>query len=339
MNLPLSWLKTILFGGSFDPVHLGHLHIAKSALRYAEKIVFVPCYLNPLGKAAQASPKDRLEMLRLALKDEPRCEVSDIELNRKAPSYTVETLSSLALGKREQVGLLIGCDAFLTLHQWKAPQEILRQATLLVCMRPGVDPSLVRDYAKTPLFKDSAIEFLQDTCFNISSTQVKIYNVLREDISAFTPTCVAEYITTHRLYHIEETRNILKEETEKPSMVEITPDILSEHSITPEEYERIQSLIGRVPTLTELGMFSVLWSEHCSYKNSKPLLKTFPTTGKYVLQGPGENAGIIDIGDGVAVSFKIESHNHPSAIEPYQGAATGVGGIIRDIFAMGARPI
>ncbi|MCL5981308.1 MAG: phosphoribosylformylglycinamidine synthase subunit PurL [Firmicutes bacterium] len=106
-----------------------------------------------------------------------------------------------------------------------------------------------------------------------------------------------------------------------------------------QEYEMIVDILGREPNYVELGMYSVMWSEHCSYKNSKEVLRTFPTTGERVLQGPGENAGIVDIGDGLAVCFKIESHNHPSAIEPYQGAATGVGGIIRDIFTMGARPI
>lgn len=115
--------------------------------------------------------------------------------------------------------------------------------------------------------------------------------------------------------------------------------VIKEHGLTEDEYKRIKNILGRHPTTTELGMYSVLWSEHCSYKHSKPLLKMFPTTGKYVLQGPGENAGIVDIGGGLAVSFKIESHNHPSAVEPFQGAATGVGGIIRDIFTMGARPI
>lgn len=109
--------------------------------------------------------------------------------------------------------------------------------------------------------------------------------------------------------------------------------------LTKEEYDMIIDILGREPNKTELGMYGVMWSEHCSYKNSKPVLKRFPTEGKHVLQGPGENAGIIDIGDNQAISFKIESHNHPSAIEPYQGAATGVGGIIRDIFTMGARPI
>ena len=98
-------------------------------------------------------------------------------------------------------------------------------------------------------------------------------------------------------------------------------------------------MLGRAPTFTELGIVSALWSEHCSYKHSRPLLKTLPTTAPYVLQGPGENAGVIAIGDGLAVAFKIESHNHPSAVEPYQGAATGVGGILRDVFTMGARPI
>jgi phosphoribosylformylglycinamidine synthase II len=114
---------------------------------------------------------------------------------------------------------------------------------------------------------------------------------------------------------------------------------LERHGITPDEYDRIRALLGREPNLTELGMFSVMWSEHCSYKSSRIHLKTLPTTGPRVVQGPGENAGAVDIGDGLAAVFKIESHNHPSFIEPHQGAATGVGGIIRDIFTMGARPI
>lgn len=112
-----------------------------------------------------------------------------------------------------------------------------------------------------------------------------------------------------------------------------------EMGLTDEEFAMIEKILGRLPNYTETGIFSVMWSEHCSYKNSKPVLKKFPTEGKHVLQGPGEGAGIVDIGDGLAVAFKIESHNHPSAIEPYQGAATGVGGIIRDVFSMGARPI
>ena len=118
-----------------------------------------------------------------------------------------------------------------------------------------------------------------------------------------------------------------------------TDELIDQHGLTREEYERILETLGREPTLTELGIYSVMWSEHCSYKSSRVHLKTLPTTGKRVLQGPGENAGAVDIGDGLAAVFKIESHNHPSFIEPYQGAATGVGGIIRDIFTMGARPI
>ncbi len=119
----------------------------------------------------------------------------------------------------------------------------------------------------------------------------------------------------------------------------IDPKLLADHNLTLEEYEKIVTLIGREPNLTELGIFSLMWSEHCSYKSSKALLNKLPTKGKHVIQGPGENAGIIDIGGGLAVVFKIESHNHPSFIEPFQGAATGVGGILRDIFTMGARPI
>jgi len=112
-----------------------------------------------------------------------------------------------------------------------------------------------------------------------------------------------------------------------------------EHNLTAFEYQRIVEMLGRVPTLTELGVFSALWSEHCSYKHSKPVLRTFPTTGAQVVQGPGENAGVLRLPNGWAVAFKIESHNHPSAVEPYQGAATGVGGILRDVFTMGARPV
>jgi phosphoribosylformylglycinamidine synthase II len=124
-----------------------------------------------------------------------------------------------------------------------------------------------------------------------------------------------------------------------PNEPKITPELVAEHGLKPEEYERILALIGREPSVTELGIFSAMWNEHCSYKSSKVHLKTLPTTGRCVIQGPGENAGVIDIGDGLAVVFKMESHNHPSYIEPYQGAATGVGGILRDVFTMGARPI
>lgn len=122
--------------------------------------------------------------------------------------------------------------------------------------------------------------------------------------------------------------------------VAITPELIQKHNLSPEEFERLKGILGREPTYAELGIFSVMWSEHCSYKNSRPLLKTFPTKSARVLVGAGEeNAGILDIGDGLAIAFKIESHNHPSAVEPFQGAATGVGGIIRDIFTMGARPL
>ena len=120
---------------------------------------------------------------------------------------------------------------------------------------------------------------------------------------------------------------------------DITPDIVSEHGLSPEEYERICAILGREPNITELGVFSVMWSEHCSYKSSRVWLKDFPTEGPQVICGPGENAGVVDIGDGQAAIFKMESHNHPSYIEPYQGAATGVGGIMRDVFTMGARPV
>src|SRR3954465_2317303 len=120
---------------------------------------------------------------------------------------------------------------------------------------------------------------------------------------------------------------------------QITPELVASHGLKPDEYERILKLIGRVPSFTELGIFSAMWNEHCSYKSSRIHLRGLPTSGPHVIQGPGENAGVIAIGDGLAVVFKMESHNHPSYIEPYQGAATGVGGILRDVFTMGARPI
>jgi phosphoribosylformylglycinamidine synthase subunit PurL len=119
----------------------------------------------------------------------------------------------------------------------------------------------------------------------------------------------------------------------------ITPELIAQHGLKPDEYARLEKLIGRAPSFTELGIFSAMWNEHCSYKSSKIHLRTLPTKASWVIQGPGENAGVIDIGDGLAVVFKMESHNHPSYIEPYQGATTGVGGILRDVFTMGARPI
>ncbi len=124
-----------------------------------------------------------------------------------------------------------------------------------------------------------------------------------------------------------------------PNTIQITPELVASHGLKPDEYDRILQLIGREPTFTELGIFSAMWNEHCSYKSSKKWLKTLPTKGPRVIQGPGENAGVVDIDDGDCVVFKMESHNHPSYIEPYQGAATGVGGILRDVFTMGARPI
>jgi phosphoribosylformylglycinamidine synthase len=121
--------------------------------------------------------------------------------------------------------------------------------------------------------------------------------------------------------------------------IKVTPEIAAEHGLSAEEYARVKQILGREPNITELGIFSVMWSEHCSYKSSKVHLKRLPTRGKLVVQGPGENAGVVDIGDGLVAAFKIESHNHPSYVEPFQGATTGVGGILRDIFTMGARPI
>jgi len=131
----------------------------------------------------------------------------------------------------------------------------------------------------------------------------------------------------------------MNDATQSTVPFEVTAELIAEHGLKPEEYDRLLEIMGRQPSLTELGIFSVMWSEHCSYKSSRVWLKTLPTTGDCVIQGPGENAGVVDLGDGWAAVFKMESHNHPSYIEPYQGAATGVGGIMRDVFTMGARPV
>ena len=125
----------------------------------------------------------------------------------------------------------------------------------------------------------------------------------------------------------------------RPGDPPITPELVDEHGLSPDEFAQIRRILGRDPTFTELGVFSAMWSEHCGYKNSKRLLRLLPTQAPWVIQGPGENAGVIDVGEGYALAFKIESHNHPSAVEPYQGAATGIGGILRDVFTMGARPV
>ncbi|MYB07285.1 MAG: phosphoribosylformylglycinamidine synthase subunit PurL [Gemmatimonadetes bacterium] len=125
----------------------------------------------------------------------------------------------------------------------------------------------------------------------------------------------------------------------RPGDPPITPELVDEHGLSPDEFAQVRRILGRDPTFTELGVFSAMWSEHCGYKNSKRLLRLLPTQAPWVIQGPGENAGVIDVGEGNALAFKIESHNHPSAVEPYQGAATGIGGILRDVFTMGARPV
>jgi phosphoribosylformylglycinamidine synthase subunit PurL len=143
-------------------------------------------------------------------------------------------------------------------------------------------------------------------------------------------------MTTHRAGGMEHGTTTPAPRPGDPAM---TPELVASHGLSDDEYRMIVDAVGREPTYTELGLFSALWSEHCGYKNSKPLLRQLPTKAPWVLQGPGENAGVIEIGDGFAIAFKIESHNHPSAVEPYEGAATGVGGILRDVFTMGARPI
>ncbi len=327
-------LKAILFGGSFDPIHLGHLHIARSVKHMAERVIFVPCYQNPLGKLPQTTVEARIDMVNLALEDE--FAISTWEIDQQKVSYTIDTINHFESEFGGPLGVLLGVDAFLEFPYWKDPRDILKRVKIIVFNRPGQNLAQVDELLKQPLFEGADVEIIRDSSLNISSTQLKIFAYLGEEIDPFTTPKVAAYIKDRKLYARKEDLNVQRKD---PSMTAITAEIIESHGLTQDEYKRVNQLLGREPNMTELGMFSVLWSEHCSYKNSKPLLKRYPTTGTYVLQGPGENAGIVDIGDGVAVSFKIESHNHPSAIEPYQGAATGAGGIIRDIFAMGARPI
>src|SRR6266480_3277940 len=145
--------------------------------------------------------------------------------------------------------------------------------------------------------------------------------------------------TTKHSARARKARPAHKPKPRQSKPAKISPALISAHGLTADEYQRILALVGREPSITELGIFSAMWNEHCSYKSSKVHLRNLPTKAPWVIQGPGENAGVIDIGDGLAVVFKMESHNHPSYIEPYQGAATGVGGILRDVFTMGARPI
>src|SRR5437867_499000 len=145
--------------------------------------------------------------------------------------------------------------------------------------------------------------------------------------------------TTQHSPRARKARPARKPKPRQSKPAKISPALIAAHGLTAEEYQRVLALIGREPSITELGIFSAMWNEHCSYKSSKIHLRGLPTKAPWVIQGPGENAGVIDIGDGLAVVFKMESHNHPSYIEPYQGAATGVGGILRDVFTMGARPI
>src|SRR5438105_10255821 len=145
--------------------------------------------------------------------------------------------------------------------------------------------------------------------------------------------------TTKHSPRARKARPARKPKRRRSKPAKISPALIAAHGLKPEEYRRLLDLIGRPPSFTELGIVSAMWNEHCSYKSSKIHLRTLPTKAPWVIQGPGENAGVIDIGDGLAAVFKMESHNHPSYIEPYQGAATGVGGILRDVFTMGARPI
>ncbi len=170
-----------------------------------------------------------------------------------------------------------------------------------------------------------------------STTNPNEVNVERESIEIDTSSFYGEPEEANEKEILKSIDSLIEIPMTEPA---ITPELVAKHNLTPDEYKKILDLLGREPSYTELGIFSVMWSEHCSYKNTRPLLKTFPTKSKKILVGAGEeNAGIIDIGDGLAIAFKIESHNHPSAVEPFQGAATGVGGIVRDIFTMGARPI
>ena len=196
-------MKKIIFGGSFDPIHLGHLNIANRALAFSDNVVFVPCNINPLGKKPQASSKDRLKMLEIATKNEKRFSISDIEIKRRGKSFTIDTINSLMDGN-EKIGLLLGYDSFLSIDQWKNTEEILKKTKLFIFKRPGINIDRVKELLKSQLLKKADYELIDEKSFNISSTQVKIYAYLNEDISCFIPADIAEYITAKKIYQIKE---------------------------------------------------------------------------------------------------------------------------------------
>ncbi len=205
-------MKTIIFGGSFDPVHLGHLHLANNLANQAEKIIFVPCFQNPLlDKGPQASSEDRLNMLKLATKDNPKFIISDFELTRKEKSYTINTLRFFSQNEKEKIGLILGVDTFLTFKEWKEPEEVLKLSELIIYNRPGIEQTQIQNFLKDKLFEKANIIFIAQSSLSISSTQIKIYSFLKEDISPFTTPEVASYIKEKKIYQLNDNLEVIND--------------------------------------------------------------------------------------------------------------------------------
>ncbi|MDD5457207.1 MAG: nicotinate (nicotinamide) nucleotide adenylyltransferase [Candidatus Margulisbacteria bacterium] len=204
-------LPTVIFGGSFDPVHSGHLFIAQKCLEFADTITFVPCWQNPfVENKPQASAEERMEMLRLATKHEPRFILSDIEYQRDGKSYTINTIEYFYDKYKQKPGLLLGADSFLTFENWKDPKKILKLAQVFVYSRPGISNESIESLLQNKLYKNANVNYIKEQTYNISSTQIKIYCFLKEDIHEFVPKPVAEYIQANKLYQMQEDLSVIQ---------------------------------------------------------------------------------------------------------------------------------
>lgn len=193
-------VKTVLFGGSFDPVHNGHIHLAKNALSLADRVVFMPCFANPFGKNIIAPPEDRLMMLRLAVSGESRFEVSDYELNKGGVSYTIDTIEYLKQAYPGELILMMGSDAFMDIEKWYRAEEIMQSVTILVYNRPGVTTEKINEFLKKDFFSAAKVLSLEISPQNVSSTQVKIYYYMNEPVEEYLSPEVLNYLNSKGLY-------------------------------------------------------------------------------------------------------------------------------------------
>ena len=206
-------MKKIIFGGSFDPIHNAHLYIAKHALEHADRVVFVPCYENAFAKNIKASPEHRLEMLKLAINDNNRFELSDYEINKKGVSYTIDTIKHFLNNGVKDIGLLVGYDVILDLKKWHKIEELMELVTFYVFNRPDFPKDVVYKEINTTLLKKAKIKELEQKGMNVSSTMVKIYRYMNEDISAYVPQKVLEYMDNNEIYLKEKTFSDIPDDT------------------------------------------------------------------------------------------------------------------------------